>query len=253
MNKVPFLLLLLLALPCPARADLSAREIIDKSILLDAGHSVLAEARMIQTKPNGKLRSRTMRLRRKTDGEAELTRLDFTAPADIKGLSLLIVQRPGGEADQYLYTPALRRVRRIRGSLKGQEFADTDFSYEDMERKHADDSDYSLDGEEALDGRPCWKITATTKKRVRSQYGRTVSWIDKETFLFRRIDLYDRGGTKIITIRSLGSELILGIWTQTKLEMDNLQKGTKTAYENLSIRYDGPLDSSLFTVSALGQ
>jgi hypothetical protein len=232
---------------------MSPREIVDKSIHLDRGKSVLAETRIVVREASGKERSRSMLFRRKTiDGE-DNTRVDFTAPADIKGLALLIIERPKGEADQHLYAPALRRVRRIRGSLKSQEFADTDFTYEDMERRDLDDFDYSLDGEETLDGRPCWKVEAKTKKHARSQYGRSVSWIDRENFLFRKIELYDRAGKRIKTLKSLKADLVGGTWTQLTLEMENLVKNRTTIYETLKIQYEVPLGSDLFSVNALGQ
>jgi hypothetical protein len=246
-------LLSLLLVPVAWGADLSAREIVERAVNLDLGRAIESRTRIDLVEGGKTTRSRTMLYRRRARAGLESTRVDFTAPADVKGLALLIEERPGGETDQHLYTPALRRVRRIRGSLKSQEFADTDFSYEDMERRDLDDADYRLEGEEAVEGRPCFKVAGVTKKKVRSAYGRTVSWIDRESFVLRKMELFDREGKHVKTLRTLRAEPVQGVWTILAMEMENLAKGRKTVYTTETIAYDVPLNPNLFTVSALGR
>ncbi len=252
MNKT-FFLFLFLASRAFGAESLAPRDIVDRAIHLDGGRSTEGTMTTTVYEPDGKTRTRTMLFRRKVVSKLDQVRIDFTAPADIKGLALLILDQPSGEADQHLYTPALRRVRRIRGSVKSQEFADTDFSYEDMERKNIDDSDYQSLGEEAVDGHSCYKIESVTKKKVRSQYSKSISWVDKENFISRKIDLYDREGKLLKTLRSLAIENISGVWTQMKLEMENHEKKRKTSYEVHSIKYDAPINDAIFTVTSLGK
>jgi outer membrane lipoprotein-sorting protein len=249
LSRIPFILLFLSG----QAWALTAREIVDKATHLDQNRSVKATTQVTVLQDGKKTKERTMSLRRASQNDTERSRIDFTAPPDIKGLALLIVEEKNGETDQHLYTPALRRIRRIRGSLKSQEFADTDFSYEDMERRNLDDSDYSLDSEEDVNGRKCYKITATTKKKVRSQYGKSVSWIDEENFVLRKMDLYDREGKLIKKLVSKKADLVSGVWTQLSLEMENLSKNRKTVYDVKEIAYDVKFDPNLFTTSALGQ
>jgi len=244
----------MLLFPWPASpADLSAKDILYKSLHLDGNRSVRSEITIQVVENEKEVRTREMSYRRKVLSGLDRVRIEFLAPPDVKGMALLILDRPNGGTDQHLYTPALRRVRRIRGSLKSQEFADTDFSYEDMERRKLDDADHDLEREETINDRLCYKIISTTKKGVRSQYGKTVAWIDKETFLLHLMDLYARDGRKIKTLQSEKAEQIQGIWTQIRMEMKNTTSNRKTLYEASRVEYDVPLDENLFQTSALGQ
>jgi len=245
-------LIVILALLNSAHA-LTGKEIVDKSIHLDGGRSFEARTKIMVTEEEGKTKSKDMWVRKKKISGEDSTRIEFTSPADIKGMALLMIDQKDGETDQHLYVPALRRIRRIRGSLKSQDFADTDFSYEDMEKRNLDNAEFDLKGEEPFDGASCYKIESKTKKGARSQYGKTMSWIDKNTFLLKKMDLYDREGKQIKTLRSLDAKEISGVWTEMKLEMENLEKKRKTTYEVQKIAYDVNLDSNLFTTATLGQ
>ena len=85
----------------------------------------------------------------------------FTAPAEVKGVALLVVNHPDRSSDQWMWTPAIGRDRRIALQDRSTRFFGTDFSFEDLEERDVDQYDYRLTGEEAIDGAPCWRIEAT--------------------------------------------------------------------------------------------
>ena len=89
--------------------------------------------------------------------------LRFTAPAEVKGVALLIVNHPDRASDQWMWTPALERDRRIALQDRSTRFFGTDFSFEDLEERDVDQYDYRLEGVEPLDGAACWKIQSTPK------------------------------------------------------------------------------------------
>ncbi len=239
--------------PLASSAELTSKEVVQKSMNLDQGRSVSAKTR-IQVFENGeKTRDREMLYRRKWIDGLEHVVVNFNSPADIKGLALLIANQKNGDSDQHLYTPSFRRIRRIRGSLKSQEFADTDFSYEDMERRDVNDSDHELETHEQVGDRPCYKIVSTTKKKVRSQYGKVIAWIDEETFLLRKMEVYGWDGKLLKTLKSVKSDLVSGVWTQLELQMENHSKNRKTNYRVSEIEYDKNLDDHIFTTNSLGQ
>ncbi|MBW2742169.1 MAG: outer membrane lipoprotein-sorting protein, partial [Deltaproteobacteria bacterium] len=66
----------------------------------------------------------------------------FTSPADIEGTGFLSIEKSEGETDQFLYLPSLRRTRRIVSSQKSNRFVNSDFTYEDMERRPVEDSEH---------------------------------------------------------------------------------------------------------------
>jgi hypothetical protein len=95
--------------------------------------------------------------------------LRFTAPAEVKGVALLVVNHPERASDQWMWTPAIARDRRVALQDRSQRFFGTDFSFEDLEERDVDQYDYSLDGEESLGGVSCtaapcsnWTSSSTT-------------------------------------------------------------------------------------------
>ena len=84
--------------------------------------------------------------------------LRFTAPAEVKGVALLVVNHPDRASDQWMWTPAIERDRRIALQDRSTRFFGTDFSFEDLEERDVDQYDYALLGDETVDGAPCWKI-----------------------------------------------------------------------------------------------
>ena len=78
--------------------------------------------------------------------------LRFTAPAEVKGVALLVVNHPDRASDQWMWTPAIERDRRIALQDRSTRFFGTDFSFEDLEERDVDQYDYALLGEETIDG-----------------------------------------------------------------------------------------------------
>src|SRR6516164_484033 len=83
-----------------------------------------------------------------------------TVPAEVKGVALLVVNHPDRASDQWMWTPALERDRRIALQDRSTRFFATDFSFEDLEERDVDQFDYKLIGDEPIDGVPCWRIEA---------------------------------------------------------------------------------------------
>src|SRR6266704_3167155 len=113
--------------------------------------------------------------------------LRFTAPAEVKGVALLVVNHPDRASDQWMWTPALERDRRIALQDRSTRFFGTDFSFEDLEERDVNQFDYALRGEETVDGAICWRIESTPKESKSSQYTRSLLWIRKDNYAFVRI------------------------------------------------------------------
>src|SRR5688572_29352058 len=149
------------------------------------------------------------------------TVLRFTAPPEVKGVALLVVNHPDRASDQWMWTPAIERDRRIALQDRSTRFFGTDFSFEDLEERDIDQYDYTLEGEEPIDGAPCWRIQSTPKQTKSSQYTRSVIWIRKDNYAMARIENY----VKTRVVRRLNySDIqnVQGIWTARQLEMTDL-------------------------------
>jgi len=95
--------------------------------------------------------------------------LHFTAPPEVKGVALLVINYKDRSSDQWMWTPAVARERRIALQDRSARLFGTDFSFEDMEERDVNQFDYKLLGEEQFDGVACWKLESWPKKSKTSQ------------------------------------------------------------------------------------
>ena len=174
----------------------------------------------------------------------------FTAPPEVRGVTLLIVNHPDKASDQWMWTPALERDRRIALQDRSTRFFGTDFSFEDLEERDVDQFDYKLLGEEAVDGAMCWSIQSTPKLSRFSQYTRVINWIRKDTYAWTRIDSYVKDDVvRRLEHRDLRN--LQGIWTALQTTMTDLRRGSITRLALDKVEYNVPLREEDFTVEAL--
>jgi hypothetical protein len=176
--------------------------------------------------------------------------LRFTAPAEVKGVALLIVNHPERSSDQWMWTPAIARERRIALQDRSTRFFGTDFSFEDLEERDVRQFDFRLLGEEILDGHACWLIESRPRQRKTSQYDRSRLWVRKDLYVFVQLENYVRDQVvrrlKYQDIRS-----VQGIWTAHLLEMADLRRNSRTLLRLDKLQYQAPLREEDFTLQAL--
>lgn len=174
----------------------------------------------------------------------------FSAPADVKGTSFLAFgDKNKNENQQWLYLPAMGRVRQISSSSKGDSFMGTEFTFYDMGTHAVDESTHTLLKEEVMDGQPCYVIESRSKKPA--TYSKVVSWIRKDNLLTARADFYDSKGQYLKQGLFTRIETIKGISTPTHITMKNAQNGRTTILELKNIQYDTGLKDELFTQRAM--
>lgn len=176
--------------------------------------------------------------------------LRFTAPAEVKGVALLVVNRPDRASDQWMWTPAIERDRRIALQDRSTRFFGTDFSFEDLEERDVNQYDYVLRGDESVDGAPSWRIESTPRQGKSSQYTRSLVWVRKDTYAFAKIENF----VKDQLVRRLvysSIENIQGIWTARQLEMTDVRRGSRTRLTLEKLQYNLPLKDEDFTLQAI--
>jgi hypothetical protein len=176
--------------------------------------------------------------------------LRFTAPAEVKGVALLIFNHPDRASDQWMWTPALERDRRIALQDRSTRFFGTDFSFEDLEERDVDQYDYSMLGSDASFGTECWKIQSIPKKTRSSQYSRSTIWIRKDNYAPARLDNFV--GDEVVRRLTYSSiENIQGIWTARQVEVAELHRGTRTRLTIQQVKYNTPMKGEDFTLQAI--
>jgi outer membrane lipoprotein-sorting protein len=176
--------------------------------------------------------------------------LRFLAPAEVKGVALLVVNHPDRASDQWMWTPAIERDRRIALQDRSTRFFGTDFSFEDLEERDVDQYDYGLTGEETVDGAVCWKIASTPRQTKSSQYTRSFVWVRQDNYAVARVESYIREqAVRRLDYRDIQN--VQGIWTARQLEMSDLRRGSRTRLTLEKLQYNVPLDAADFTLQAI--
>ena len=176
--------------------------------------------------------------------------LRFTAPAEVKGVALLVVNHPDRASDQWMWTPAIGRDRRIALQDRSTRFFGTDFSFEDLEERDSNQYDYRLLGEEAVDGVACWRIAARPRAGKTSQYTESRVWIRKTDYVPAQYENLIKDQV-VRRLHQSDVQQVQGIWTARTLEMTDLRRNSRTILRIEKLVYNVPMKEDDFTVQAL--
>lgn len=176
--------------------------------------------------------------------------LRFTSPPEVKGVALLVVNHPDRASDQWMWTPALERDRRIALQDRSARFFGTDFSFEDLEERDIDQFSYDLAGQESWDGQPCWKLESKPNQKKSSQYTSSQLWIRKDNYVVIHIEHYKKQNV-VRRIEYSDVENVQGIWTPKKIEITDVQRKSTTVMKIEDLKYNLAMQDSDFTVEAL--
>jgi len=176
--------------------------------------------------------------------------LRFTAPPEVKGVALLVINHADRASDQWMWTPAIGRERRIALQDRSTRFFGTDFSFEDLEERDVDQFDFKLLGEEAVDGVACWRIESRPRKTKSSQYTQSVIWVRQTDYVPARLDAYIKDQV-VRRLHYSRIEKIQGIWTARTLEMADLRRKSRTVLELDQLEFNVPMKAEDFTVPGL--
>ena len=178
--------------------------------------------------------------------------LRFTAPAEVKGVALLVINHPDRSSDQWMWTPAINRERRIALQDRSTRFFGTDFSFEDLEERDTNQFDYRLLGDETIDGALCWKVESKPKQTKISQYTHSLVWVRKDNYAFAQIENYNKDQ---LVRRARYSDIrnVQGIWTAHSIEMQDMKRNSRTILKIEKLQYNLPMKDDAFTLQALSR
>ena len=151
----------------------------------------------------------------------------FDTPRDIEGTALLSHARILDPDDQWLYLPALKRVKRISSSNKSGPFVGSEFAFEDFTAIELNKFDYTWIREEACGDRTC-DVLERTPRYENSGYTKQLSWVDQTDFQIRRVEFYDRRGDLLKVLELKDYRNYDGIWRAHLLSMTNVQTNKQT-------------------------
>ncbi len=194
----------------------------------DGFGSSVARLEMILINASGQKSVRQLEMKTLEGESGDKTISTFLSPADVKGTKTLTHEHLERDDDQWLYLPALKRIKRIASSNKSGSFMGSEFSYEDIGNQNYKKFTYGDKVEEVmLDGELCYKGERTPKDK-NSGYTKQISWVAKDTFLLKRVDYYDRKSELLKTAIFSDYKKIDGVWRVGKIEMKNYQNDKST-------------------------
>lgn len=164
--------------------------------------------------------------------EGDRSIITFSEPRDVRGTALLTHSKIEPDDDsQWIFLPAVKRVKRISSSNRTGKFVSSEFSYEDLGSEEVADNDHIW-----IEDKPCAHDTALTcaavesrPKNKRSGYSRRVSFIDLDEYRVHQIDFYNRRGDLEKSLQFQDYKQYEGqFWRAHVMVMENKQTGKST-------------------------
>ncbi len=183
--------------------------------------------------------------------EGDKTMMVFLSPKDQKGTALLTYQHKARDDDQWLYLPALKRVKKIASSKKSGPFMGSEFSFEDIGGQQIDDYDYKYLRDEKVGDLDCFVVESYPRDK-NSGYTKVISWVDKQGYRTLKADFYDRKKTLLKTLEAKDFQLYLDkYWRPLEMEMVNHQTGRSTVLKQSNLKFKVGLSDGDFTQNSL--
>jgi len=243
MSSLPVVVLLLLV-------QLVPRQIVDEAQRRSTSQSERYEGTLQVVDAKNRISEKRWIYDRSGSNGDSKALLRFTAPAEVKGVALLIINHSDRSSDQWMWTPAINRERKIALQDRSTRFFGTDFSFEDLEERDTNQFEFKLLGEEPVDGASCWKVQAAPRESKVSQYSRSDIWVRKDNFAVAQIENY----TKEQLVRRVHYTDIRndqGIWTAHQIDMFDLKRNSHTILKIEKLQYNIPMKDDAFTVEGL--
>ena len=213
----------------PPSADLTGHALEEKQDRMQSGYiGETREMTLTLISAQGDESVRKLRFEGQ-EGESrhDKSRLSFTYPADMKGAMLLTHEQAERDDDQWLYLPAVKRIKRIATANQSGSFMGSEFAYEDLVVRQLDKYEFRYIGDETLAGKDCYVIERTPKNK-NSGYSRIVRWRMKDNLQELRSDYYDRKGELLKRRDMMGHHLVDGYWRVSGILVTNMQTGRKS-------------------------
>ncbi len=184
------------------------------------------------------------------DGDKSLS--VFDSPGDVRGTAFLTFSHKTGDDDQWLYLPALKRVKRISSRNKSGSFVGSEFAYEDIASQEVEKYTYKWIRDEVYDGKECFVVERYPVDKKNSGYTRQVVWIDKDEYRELKIDFYDRKNAFLKTLTSMDFKEYKGqFWRPNIMKMENHQTGKSTTLKFANYLFGTGLKDNDFSKNSL--
>lgn len=251
-----FLTLLISSTSCAAATSTEGQglAIAREAERRDAGFGDYS-ATMLMTLRNrqGKMSQRAIRTRTlEVPGDGDKSLSIFDTPRDVKGTAFLTFSHKTGDDEQWLYLPALKRVKRINSRNKSGSFMGSEFAYEDIASQEVEKYSYRLIRQEDYKGQSCFVEESYPVDSKNSGYSKRISWIDTREYRLLKVEFYDRKKSLLKTLEISGYQQYLNrYWRPDTMAMINHQTGKSTTLTWTEYHFRSGLRPQDFTPTSL--
>jgi len=243
------------ARPAAAGEELpDGRGLMEQVVARDEGEWVSRRIRIELEDRRGTTRVEETRGFRRYYGRDKKTVVFYLEPTNVRDTAFLTYDYadPERDDDQWLYLPALRKVRRISASNRGDYFLGTDLTYEEIKKENKVElADYRFTtlGREAVDGAECWLVESLPASRGVAKelgYSRVLSRVDPTIWMSRKVEYWDLNGNLLKTLRNEEIAQVDGIWTVLRLSVENHKTGHRTRMVFSDVDYRAEVNDDVF-------
>jgi hypothetical protein len=241
---------------------LTARQIMDKVHDINMGDNASSTVTMTVYNEKGDARANEMVSYRKKFGpDKKETRsiMFYTSPHDMKDVGFFSVQFDDGSKpdERWMYTPLIRKLKKVGSKDKRMSFMTSDFSYADMSLQNSDNNTYTLLKEEELNGQKVWVIEGIpTSEDAEDEngYTKSVFYVRQDNFItVRSINTLKKGGKEkqmdVSDIQQIDGIWVLGEITMVTRKADKVLSRTVMKTSNMS--FNKPKDDNFYTTRQL--
>ncbi len=214
-----------------------------------------SEMKMILRSPSGKENTRIIKLKAlEVQGDGDKSLMVFDQPKDVSGTAFLSFSHVEGPDDQWIFLPALKRIKRIASKKKSGSFMGSEFSYEDMSSFEIAKYDFKYLRDESCGAEnkdQCFVVESYPKDKY-SGYTRLVSWINQAELRTEKVEFYDRKKSllKVMTVKQY-EKFEDKYWRPLVSLMENKQTGKSTEMHWSGIRLKTGLTEDDFSKNNL--
>lgn len=193
------------------------------------------------------IRTRTLEV----EGDGDKVLSIFDRPADIKHTAVLTYSHGLEPDDQWLFLPALKRVKRINSRNKSGPFVGSEFAFEDLGSQEVEKYSYKYLHDEACGEWKCF-VVERYPEYVYSGYVRQIAWIDQAEYRIVKVEFYDRKNSLLKTLTYSGYQEYLDyFWRPDEMFMENHQTGKTTTLRWANYKFKTKLKERDFNPNAL--
>ncbi|MCO4782986.1 MAG: outer membrane lipoprotein-sorting protein [Candidatus Cloacimonetes bacterium] len=214
----------------------------------------VSDSEMILRNKHGQTSTRKMKIKileLNEEGKGDKSLVVFNHPRAVKGTAFLSFSKTVKPDDQWIFLPALKRVKRIASNNKSGPFMGSEFAYEDISSQDLAKYSYNYVREESKDGSKV-HVFERVPRYKNSGYTKQVVWADEKEWRVHKIEFYDRKSSLLKTLTfSDYKQYKNGKWRPDLQTMINHQTGKSTKLTFLNYKFNQKLKSNDFTSAAL--